>query len=127
VSVCEGRLGPGVTTVGDGIGDGVGVELGWGVGIGMAVFVARASSTRFLAGVGVTAGAPGLQQTMSKTDTVNMGAKLRPRRRLRILLPDVCPLNHKAFIKQPAPLRIQAIILQNATEDKVSLVFLATN
>jgi hypothetical protein len=61
-----GGLGLGATLVGVKLGEGVAVELGCGVGAGMSVFVGSRTATRVLVGVGVTAGAPGLQRTSSK-------------------------------------------------------------
>jgi hypothetical protein len=60
VSVGAGGLGLAGTLVGEGTGDGVDVTtLGWSVGVGKGVFVAKASTTRVLVGVAVTAGLPG--------------------------------------------------------------------
>jgi hypothetical protein len=59
VAVGASGLGLAGTLVGEGNGDGLDVTLGWIVGVGTRVFVARASTTRVLAGVAVTAGFPG--------------------------------------------------------------------
>jgi len=59
VSTGAGGLGLDGTLVGEGNGDGVDVTLVWSVGVGKDVFVARASTTRALVGVGVIAGFPG--------------------------------------------------------------------
>ena len=54
------------TLVREGKGDGVNVTLDWSVGVGCGVLVARASTTRVLVGVAVTAGVPGAHRTISK-------------------------------------------------------------
>ena len=60
-----GGPGLGAVMVGEAVGSGVGVALGWEVSVGMGVFVDSAGATLVLVGVGVTAGAPGLQRMVS--------------------------------------------------------------
>ena len=65
VGLGNAGLGVGGTEVVVATGEGVGVRLGKGVGVGRSVFVARASTTRVLVGVGVTAGFPGAHWIIS--------------------------------------------------------------
>lgn len=65
LEVGSAGLGVGGMLVGEATGEGVGVRLGCSVDVGRGVFVARASAIRVLVGVGVIAGAPGLQRRVS--------------------------------------------------------------
>ena len=65
VAAGTGGLGVAVAPVGEADGDGVGVALGWSVSVGCGVLVARASTTRVLVGVAVTAGFPGEHRIIS--------------------------------------------------------------
>ena len=65
VAVGADRLGLAGTLVGEGNGDGLDVTLGWSMGVGTDVFVTRASTTRVLVGVAVTAGSPGAHLIIS--------------------------------------------------------------
>ena len=59
VAAGTGGLGVAVAPIGEADGDEVGVALVWSVGVGCGVLVARAGTSRALAGVAVTAGFPG--------------------------------------------------------------------
>jgi hypothetical protein len=92
----------GGTLVAVAAGEGVGVRLGWGVGVGTGVFVARASTTRDLVGVGVTAGAPGLQRRVSSAANGNRTIAIGRPGFLMILLAPACHFDTRYLISNPA-------------------------
>lgn len=79
-------LGEGGTGVGEADGEGKGVRLGRGVIVGTGVLVGRTNAIWVLVGVGVTAGARGLQRHASSAARGSRSMTIRRPRFLIILL-----------------------------------------
>lgn len=125
VSVDEGVLG--MTAVREGSGEGRVVALIWGAGVGTSVFVGRVSASRGFAGVGITAGARGLQRLRKGTIRKSIAARLSLPRRRFAAQTDLSPFKQRPLTKQCPLSRILAIILQNGEGDKAGRTCLAAS